>query len=200
MKYDFIEIGTSDFDTILETCPDNSIGLSVDPVLYYLDRLPSKPQVHKLLSAISDIDGFTNIFYVPEDIISKYNLPWWVRGCNSINSYHPTVVTLLKSAGVEPSTAFVSKKIPQYSMPTLLQMYQVESCTVLKVDTEGHDCVILSSYLKAIHEGITEPAKTIIFESNVLTNRDTVTATINRFKLIGYSIKEQNDNTILVRV
>ena len=35
MKYDFIEIGTSDFDTLLETTT-NKIGISIEPLKYYL--------------------------------------------------------------------------------------------------------------------------------------------------------------------
>jgi hypothetical protein len=35
MKYDFIEIGTSDFDTEIENCDDNKKGLSIEPVKIY---------------------------------------------------------------------------------------------------------------------------------------------------------------------
>ena len=34
MKYDFIEIGTSDFHTLLQTT-EGKIGLSVDPIKLY---------------------------------------------------------------------------------------------------------------------------------------------------------------------
>ena len=40
MHYDFIEIGTSDFDTLIENAKDTDIGLSVDPMQIYLDKLP----------------------------------------------------------------------------------------------------------------------------------------------------------------
>ena len=36
--YDFIEIGTSDFDTLIESSDDNVVGLSIEPIKYYLDR------------------------------------------------------------------------------------------------------------------------------------------------------------------
>jgi len=49
MKYDFVEIGTSDFDTLIETATDATRGLSIEPVRYYLDRLPERAGVKKLL-------------------------------------------------------------------------------------------------------------------------------------------------------
>lgn len=39
---DFIEIGTSDFDTLIESSNDNTHGISIDPVNIYLNKLPTK--------------------------------------------------------------------------------------------------------------------------------------------------------------
>ena len=36
--YDFIEIGTSDFDTLIETSNDNTVGISIEPIKYYINR------------------------------------------------------------------------------------------------------------------------------------------------------------------
>ena len=38
MRYDFIEIGTSDFDTLLQES-QSEIGLSIEPLKIYLDNL-----------------------------------------------------------------------------------------------------------------------------------------------------------------
>ena len=45
--YDFIEIGTSDFDTLIQKCSDDSVGLSIEPLKSHLDRLLNKPNVKK---------------------------------------------------------------------------------------------------------------------------------------------------------
>ena len=37
MDYDFIEIGTSDFNTCIQTCKDSEIGLSIEPLKIYID-------------------------------------------------------------------------------------------------------------------------------------------------------------------
>ena len=42
MNYDFIEIGTSDFETLIQSST-NEVGLSIDAVNLYLNRL-TKPR------------------------------------------------------------------------------------------------------------------------------------------------------------
>jgi hypothetical protein len=199
MKYDFVEIGTSDFETVIQKCASNSVGLSIDPILYYLNRLPSKPYVHKVLTAVSDHDGVAKVFYISEEIIKKHDFPWWVRGCSSINAYHPTVMQLLLSKKIDPVDAFTSKTIPMYSVETLFGMYQVDDCECLKIDTEGHDCVILSNYLEGIKKGKYGPARKILFESNSLTPTEQVENTILKFQELGYAIVHSGENTILER-
>ena len=49
MNYDFIEVGTSDFDTLIQDATDNCIGLCIEPIKFYLDRLPNKPNVKKII-------------------------------------------------------------------------------------------------------------------------------------------------------
>ena len=49
MHYDFIEVGTSDFRTLIQTCGPNEIGLSIEPIKMYLDNLQT---------TINIIDGF----------------------------------------------------------------------------------------------------------------------------------------------
>ena len=43
--FDFIEIGTSDFDTLIEDASESTRGISIEPIKYYLDRLPNKENV-----------------------------------------------------------------------------------------------------------------------------------------------------------
>jgi len=67
---DFVEIGTSDFNTLIETAADSSVGLSVEMMAYHLEKLPSKPGVTKVNAAISDSEEATRVvfFIHPDDI------------------------------------------------------------------------------------------------------------------------------------
>ncbi|MBH0619375.1 hypothetical protein I3A86_25110, partial [Salmonella enterica] len=93
--FDFIEIGTSDFDALIQVADEKTIGLSIDAVPAYLDRLPSQAGCIKLNAGISDRDGETEVFFVSPHAIRAHGLPDWVRGCSTIGRPHPTVLALL---------------------------------------------------------------------------------------------------------
>ena len=61
MKYDFIEIGTSDFDTLLETTT-NKIGISIEPLKFYLDSLPNNDKVIKVNWQDEELDIYYKNF------------------------------------------------------------------------------------------------------------------------------------------
>jgi hypothetical protein len=197
MHYNFIEIGTCDFETVVESCDDYQVGLCVEPVLHYLNKLPVRPRVHRVLAAVSDKDGFIDCFYIPEEIIMKHNMPGWMKGCTSVGGYHPTSVCVLISQGIPPEACFKKVSIPSYSVPTLFGMYQVDSCDYLKIDTEGHDCVILKSYIQGLDEMKYKPVRKIMFESNVLTPESDVDHVIAELEKRGYVLEMRNSDTIL---
>lgn len=198
MHYNFIEIGTSDFETLIQACDESAVGLSIDPLQIYLDKLPNKPHVKKVTAAISNSDGDIDCYYVPESVIMMYHLPDWVRGCNSIGTYHKTVYAMLKYLQLKPESVIQSIKIPKLSMITLLERYNVDSCDFLKIDTEGHDCIILDSYIAALLLKKTQPVKKIQFESNVLSDPTDVDAIIYKLELLGYTVLSREHDTVMV--
>ena len=143
--YDFIEIGTSDFDTLIETSNDNTVGISIEPIKYYINRLPDKPNVIKVQAALSTTDGEVDVYYIEDSKIEVNNLPWWVRGSNSINNPHPFAI---KELGEELYNSLVTiEKVPTISWKTLIDTYNVGSVDYLKIDTEGHDHIIFKDFL-----------------------------------------------------
>ena len=194
MDYDFVEIGSSDYDTLIAESSDNARGITIDPIQYYLDRLPNKPNVTKLNVAISDCEGSVDCYYTPEEIIQKYVLPPWVRGCNSINNAHPLVCKILQDIQVTPSDVLKIATVPKISMKTLLEKYNIGSIQYLKIDTEGHDCTILENYIEALKEGITLPAKKILFECNYLSDKKRVDAVIDQLQNIGYILIKRDEH------
>jgi hypothetical protein len=88
--YDFIEIGTAFFDTLIEKANDEQYGLSIEPITEYLDRLPDKKNVTKINGAVvadEDINGL-DVYYIQEEIIDRFNLGIWMKGCNSVGKPH----------------------------------------------------------------------------------------------------------------
>ena len=197
MHYDFIEIGTADFHTEIEKANPNTRGLSVEPVLYYLNKLPPKPLVHKVLAAISDQDGWADCYYLPESMIDKH-FPgqWELKGNNAINTYHPQALHHVQAAGLNPEEIFAHVRVPKFSFQTLADMYQVTSLDLLKTDTEGHDCIILRSVINCIQANKIQ-IEQIKFESNVLSNAGEVDSVIMSLQKLGYKLLSRGEDTIL---
>ena len=53
LDLDFVEIGTSNFETLIQLASEDSKGLSVEGLKMYQDQLPDKPNVQKVNAAIS---------------------------------------------------------------------------------------------------------------------------------------------------
>jgi len=131
MNYDFIEIGTSDFETLIQSSTDE-IGLSIDAVNLYLNRLPNKEKVTKLNHAISNYSGVTQVYYVEPEDIESYNLSWYLKGCNSIGEPHPVTLRELKEHNLEHLLKVDDVEVLTWK--DLVERYSIESVKTLKID------------------------------------------------------------------
>jgi hypothetical protein len=195
--YDFIEIGTSDFNTLIQKASPSTVGLSVEPLKDYLDRLPTKPHVQKVNSAVSKRSGSIDLYYVPDAVRIEKGLPSWMKGTNSIGAPHPTVVRYLEKHGL-PQSIVQHKKVPVLSVERLFRRYHVGSLDYLKVDTEGHDTVIVNAYLDLAARHPALLAKKILFESNALANKTEVTALRIRLSDLGYTVTVKRQDTVAI--
>lgn len=179
-----IEIGTSDFDTMAGI----QDGIFIEPVKYYYNRLPD---CKKENIAISNYDGYTDIYYVEYDNIIKYNLPDWIRGCSSINKHHPTVVDTLTKYNL-PLSIINKDKISVHRLQYIIDKYRIKDIDLLKIDTEGHDAYIILDYM---HQPPILP-KTIIFENNILSDPSMVEQSIQLLIKHRYNITHIENNII----
>jgi FkbM family methyltransferase len=194
MKYDFIEIGTSDFDTLLEKSTEATIGASVEPLSYYLNKLPNKKNIKKINAAISNYNGECKIYYCKEENIIKYNLPFWIRGCNSINNFHQSVLNVLNERNLDPNKIITIETVPVYNIEKLYELLEVESINYLKIDCEGHDYVIINNLLDFYDLNKRENIlpSIIEFEFNILTSQENKEQIMNRLKLYNYQVYNNN--------
>lgn len=152
MRFDHVDIGTCDFEVADGVFSPDKNYLLVEPMLEYLDRLPSGENIKKENSACSDKNGSIDIFYVPEEVISKYNLPVGIKGCSKIGEMHSTVLSIFKRSGI--SIDLIKKKnINVISFSDLVDKYCIDSIGQLKIDTEGHDHIIAREACKFILSG-----------------------------------------------
>lgn len=191
---DFIEIGTSDFNTEIQKL-DNKCGISIEPVKYYLDRLPDKLSCKKINMGISNYTGIGKIFYIPEENIKKYKFKNWVRGCNSINSYHKTVSTICLKKKINIENISESYEIPINTLLSVFHDNNISGVFYLKIDTEGHDTIILKKFYQDSNKK--QLPHKIMFESNILSNKNHVDEIIHLYSNKGYDIINRGTNTIL---
>ncbi len=209
--YDFVEIGTSDFETLVEQAAPDERGLCIEPVRYYLDRLQTRPHVQKVCAAISSEDAEqVAVYSISEETMRRLQLPFWVRGCNSMGKPHPTVEKLLTKSQVDDgvgkfqdkSSAWTIEHVPQISFRTLARQFNIGQVVHLKIDTEGHDCVILQDVARAIEDDTLSfrPPNKITFETNILSSPQAQAEVISRFSQFGYRVTSSGgDNTVLER-
>lgn len=198
MNLHFLEIGTSNFDSLIQKATENTVGISVEPSLYYLNQLPDTSNVIKVNSAISfdNSEGDIDFYYVPEQVIKEKNLPNDLCGCNCINNYHPNHLKYNLQEHV------IITKVKQIPIAKLLKKYNVKKINYLKIDTEGGDTFILEhlyNYLIEKKDHLYYPKK-ILFESNQLTSKERINFIIDIYKNLGYKqiTRKKTDNTELI--
>jgi FkbM family methyltransferase len=191
MRYDFIEIGTSDFDTLTQSI-QNKIGISIEPLKFYLDNLPDNDNVIKLNCAISDKNGIVDVYWIDPIDIENYNLPGWLRGCNSIVEPHPSAIKELKDRNIEH--IYKKTQCKCLTWESIVDIYDIKYVDYLKIDTEGHDYIIINNILNS---NSILPNK-ILFENNILTTELNTRQTLERLKSFGYTIVQYGDFDILV--
>ena len=198
---DFIEIGTSDFNTEIQKA-DGKSGLSVEPIKHYLDSLPNVEGVTKVNAAVSNYDGFINVYSISPEIIKKYNLPEWIRGCNSVNSYHSTTLRYVLEQRLDEREVFTVDRVPVMSFFTLVKKYDIQGCRYLKIDTEGHDIIIVHSYLDCVAQGCGwfPLIPKVQFEANCLTDNAAIEGVLHRLSSVGYEVTYRDCDDIIVEL
>lgn len=181
-----VEIGTSDF----RTKAGIEDGLFIEPVKPYFDRLP---YCRKVNIAISNRIGEVYVFYIQPNMIEELGLPNWARGCNAINQPHPTLKKLLLNKFGQDGLKYIEESIVRVDrIKNVLLEYKIKEFDCLKIDTEGHDTVILNDFLDTVKF---RPKK-IMFENNQLTLRKDIDATVNKLKRNGYKIQPYKTDII----
>ena len=210
MNYEFLEIGTSDFDTLVQSCDDNTYGISVEPIDFYLDRLPDRPHCIKINAAVVTSEQFVknseiDVYYIDQETIEKNSLGWWLKGCNSVGKPHDFHVTYYPDAGVWhdskdraslPTENLLEKglvtvkKVPAITFEMIMKTYDIEQIIKLKTDTEGQDADLLidiMNYYKN-NDKLSFLPRQIHFEDNAHTDQLRMSEAKSLMKSLGYQL------------
>jgi FkbM family methyltransferase len=184
----FIEIGTSDFDTLEPLASNGWSGIFVEPVKELLDNIPKHDNCIYENVAIANYIGTTQIrFYDPE---------WaedWVRGVGTIVDRDRNVLN--SNTQWKEYERFSDVKVT--TLDKLLDKYNVTEIDYLKIDVEGNELIILEDYswkikpklikFEYFHWGLADD------DGGELRNQE-VDIMIKKLKEMGYIIyKEECD-------
>ena len=186
-EYDYLEIGTCDWDTFSMTKPHLK-GIIVEPIDIYINNIPDNINVIKQKCAISTENKVDFMYYIPPKVIESTGIVNCFRGMNKLSDYHMGHVSNnLKDIVVKQETKVFTYK-------TLLNSLNIKYIDFLKIDTEGHDCEIINNILDTIEL----LPRYIYFENNGLTDIQIRTDTIYRLQKYGYvHIFTEDDNTYM---
>lgn len=174
-----IEIGTSNFATMA----GKRDGLFIEPVKPYFDSLPN---CRKENVAVSNFEGEIDVYYIDPDYIDAIPLPQWLKGCNMIGKPHPTTLNYA------PYEKILKQTIKVVRIKSLIDKHNIKKIQVLKIDTEGHDCIILNDFLDTVDIS----PRIIIFENNELSNQEEIEAITERLKNKGYKMQYTKGDVI----
>jgi autotransporter strand-loop-strand O-heptosyltransferase len=169
------------------------VCLSIEPLSEYLDNLPNKPNVSKVKAALSAENGEIEIYHIPLEEIYNNSLPFWVRGCNSVNGPHNFTRNKIGSDLYDRIVRI--DKVPKISWKKLIEDYNVGTINYLKIDTEGHEHIILKEYFELCKENPSLYAKKIKFEYNETSNKEVLEEIIS--SLDNYKITYFEEDIVL---
>ena len=195
MKLKFIEIGTSNFDTMAHLLANGSIKLSdderamsIEPMSEYLNQLPDNKKLIKLCCAIvTDPDKKKEkFFYVSPKTIAQQGFPnaKSLRGSNSVGKPHILHTHYMSKhndyfgSDIEDLGQFKTRNLVEEGLVTieevdcltwtsLIDNYSIDYVEHVKLDVEGMDIDVVEMILEYYQDNPNKKSpKFIDFEVN----------------------------------
>ena len=173
-KFDYLEIGASCFKTLACALKENVNvqGLSIEPISEYLEELKhdvgdiENDKILFLNAAVDKVSGERSLHYFDYYEFSKtHNGRLGLTGIGSFdrdNVEHEVKIQL----GKDFYKFIKSRKVKCLTPAEIIEKYDIGEVDILKVDAEGYDDIIISSFLKT-----TSIRPKIIIYETLITDR-----------------------------
>tara|TARA_Y100000768_G_C23763398_1_gene579687 strand:+ start:147 stop:695 length:549 start_codon:yes stop_codon:yes gene_type:complete len=134
----FLEIGTSNFDTLIPLIENGWQGYCVEPVAEYVqDLLKLNQKVVLSNCAISSYDGMLKMYQCRTDTNE------WERGTShAVKQKGEKILEYKSNSHLIKDTI----DVPCYTLQTYLKDNKITSIDMLKIDAEGHEMDIIEAY------------------------------------------------------
>lgn len=142
----FIEIGSCDFDNLDSLLDQGWRGFFIEPITVYFNSLKTKVgksdrDAHFLNVAVSDKNGYNTMTYVDPKTAKEQ----WIRGISHLNNNSSNLIIKNDSNGYDLGE-IKQLNVPTVTLDTLLNLIDVKSVDMLRIDVEGHEMSILKNY------------------------------------------------------
>lgn len=142
--FDYIEIGTSDFENmILDSSDPTTIGASVDIMSEYLDALPNVEGKYKLNFGIDLDEGWQTVYYIAPRDVARFKLGVGMKGASSIGQPHGWAMSVLRKRKL--THLLKRKSVQVVTFSTLTKVLNATKVFYLKVDAEAQTLRIIHS-------------------------------------------------------
>jgi hypothetical protein len=122
-----------------------------------------------------------------------------MKGCSKVNEPHKVVLDYLMSCGIDKSV-IKSKTINVISFQKLVEKYNIDHIANLKIDTEGHDHIILNEVANLLlTKKISCNSITVEYIIGRYENTDSIDKTIYSLRKMFPNFKIQSENLILTK-
>ena len=139
----FIEVGACDFDTCEQLIKNGWKGIVIEPVKYYFNKLPKYAQINYENLAISDQDGETKIHYIdPERITNESEM--WLKGISTLKG-KTGPMSIEGNKELDHFKKCLQQNVRTTTLNKICEKYEIQDIDFLKIDTEGHDLIVLKS-------------------------------------------------------
>lgn len=178
MKYKFVDIGCSFFDTSVDDYGLDVNGLLVEPIAEHARALPTSATVKVECSAITEVDGTMsmnclvneNAKYLSKQLIldafANNDNDSLIKQAKCGEFWKNGSSTLLEKNKIphEWVNLYQSRTITTLTLKSLFEKYDVTEIDVLKIDVEGYEPVILTQLLNLLKENKIKINEKIIAE------------------------------------
>lgn len=175
--FKFIEIGSCHFDTLIHEYGLNVRGLLVEPIAESFNLIPTSDTIVKENCAITNHNGTIDMYI---HFNRKMSRKWKFSSRKELNDFHKETGNWIYSSGSDMNSINENKFLPTKSKRkvrcmtfySLIEKYQINEVDVLKIDTEGHDHIILKQVYECIKSNQLKINDLIRYEKNKLSSHE----------------------------
>ena len=198
MKNDFkfIEIGSNHIDTLIHEYGMKVKGLLVEPIKESFDLIPTSNTIFKENCAITNKNGTIDL-HIHFDKSKVYKWKFVTRKYLKKYGFHLCGGSDLTS--IDPTWRKTNKKrqVNCMTFKSLIEKYNIGSVDVLKIDTEGHDHIILNDVYECLKSGQFKINEMLRYEKNELSSHKELKEISDKIKLLCNFTNEEYKESIM---